>query len=59
MVKHSPHYTKVEGSGPASAAGIERENFEEADLENKLIGPFYGQLNNIDNDRKLKNIHPT
>jgi hypothetical protein len=59
MVKHSPHYPKVEGSGPACAAGTERENGEEADLENKLIRPFYGQLNNIDNDRKLKNIHPT
>ena len=59
MVKHSPHYPKVEGSGPASAAGTERENGEEADLENKLIRPFYAQLNNIDNDMKLKNIHPT
>jgi hypothetical protein len=59
MVKHSPHYPKVKGSGRASSAGTERENGEEADLENKLIRPFYAQLNNIDNDMKLKNIHPT
>ncbi len=31
MVKHSPHCTKVEGSGRASAGGTERENGEEAD----------------------------